>query len=209
MPTFNSDDLTKQEAYKLLTSAVIPRPIAWVSTLSDDGVPNLAPFSFFNVVSPTPPTLIFSVTQREGKFAYKDTYTNLMNRRECVVNIVTLELAEAMNLSATELPADIDEFAHSNVTAIPSLNVAPFRVAESPIQFECKLQQVVTLSNEHGTSQVMFCEIIVMHISDAVYMGNHKIDPALIHAIGRMAGGGYSTTEDRFELERPPSQLGQ
>jgi flavin reductase (DIM6/NTAB) family NADH-FMN oxidoreductase RutF len=207
MHTFICQDLNRKQAYKLLTASVVPRPIAWVSTLSEHGVRNLAPFSFFNAVAPSPPTVMFSVTQREGKFAQKDTYANIMATRECVINIVSYDQAEAMNLSAQELPADVDEFVHSGVTPLASQHVKPFRVAEAPVQMECTLQQVVTLSNEQGASQVVFCEVVAMHISDEVYMGDHKIDASKLRAVGRLAGNQYATTDDLFSLMRPPSQL--
>ncbi|RMF77957.1 MAG: flavin reductase family protein [Chloroflexi bacterium] len=204
---FAAGDLSKDESYKLLSSAIVPRPIAWVSTLSADGGRNLAPFSFFNGMAVMPPTIVFSVGYADGNRLEKDTYNNMMATRECVVNIVTEATAEAMNKTATELPAEIDEFAFAGVTPLASVVVSPPRVQESPIQFECKLHQSVRLENELGRSDLMICSVVYIHVDDAVYAGDYKIDPQKLHVVGRLGGPHYTTTRDLFQMTRLPSQV--
>ncbi len=202
MIRFDTATLSNKEAYKLLTSAVVPRPIAWVSTLSPTGGRNLAPFSYFNVMSAAPPTLMFSVGHTGSERGFKDTYDNLSESRECVVNIVDESVAEAMNNSATNYPPEVDEFDMAGLTALESIHIAPFRVAESPVHFECKLNQILTLENEYGRSDVMVCDILAIHVAESVYMGDHKIDPMKLKVIGRMAGSDYIRSHDLFQLVR-------
>ena len=202
MIPFDTATLSNREAYKLLTSAVVPRPIAWVSTLNPEGGRNLAPFSYFNVMSAVPPTLMFSVGHTGSERGFKDTYDNLSQTKECVVNIVDESVAEAMNDSATNYPPEVDEFEMARLTPLESVHVAPFRVAESPVHFECKLNQILTLENEYGRSDVMVCDILTIHVAESVYMGDHKIDPVKLKVIGRMAGSGYIRSHDLFEMKR-------
>jgi len=200
--SFDTATLTKKQAYKLMTGAIVPRPIAWVSTISDEGAHNLAPFSFFNGIAVMPPTLGFTVAYADDTRGYKDTYTNLMANGECVVNMVTESTAHAMNTTAKDFPYEVDEFVEAALTPLPSQVVKPPRVAESPIQFECKLDQVVTLKNDLGHSDLMLCRILMIHVADAVYMGDHKIDPAAYDVVGRMGGKEYVHTRDRFDMTR-------
>lgn len=202
MPTFLTDSLTKKQSYKLMTGAIVPRPIAWVSTVSESGTYNLAPFSFFNGVAVMPPTVGFTVAFDDDDRGFKDTYTNLIANGECVVNMVTEATAQAMNTSAKGFPPDVDEFVQAGVTPIASQVVKPPRVAESPIQFECTLDQVVTLAEKGARSDLMLCRIQVIHVDDAVYQGDYKIDQSVYEAVGRMGGADYIHTRDRFELTR-------
>lgn len=202
MPTFNSDELTKEQAYKLLNSAIVPRPIAWVSTVSADGVHNLAPFSWFNAVAVMPPTVAFSVGLDDLERGFKDTHVNLVASGECVVNIVTEAAAKAMNLTGESFDPGIDEFAEARATPVPSDLVQPMRVKESPVQFECKLNQMVTLQNEHGRNDLMICSVLRIHVHESVYMGDHKIDAARLQAVGRMGGAVYARTSDTFTMTR-------
>lgn len=202
MPSFNTSKLTKKESYKLMTGAIVPRPIAWVSTISAEGQHNLAPFSFFNGIAVMPPTLGFTVAFGDDDRGYKDTYRNLMANGECVVNIVTEKTAFAMNTTAKGFPSDIDEFTEAHLTPLASELVRPMRVAESPIHFECTLNQVVTLKNELGHSDLMLCNVVMIHIDESVYLGNHKIDQHALEAIGRMGGTHYIHTADLFDMTR-------
>jgi flavin reductase (DIM6/NTAB) family NADH-FMN oxidoreductase RutF len=190
-----------------MTGAIVPRPIAWVSTISETGRRNLAPFSFFNGVAVMPPTLMFSTADRDGRIPHKDTYANLLATRECVVNIVAESNADAMNLTSTELPSDVDEWELTGLTPVPSSRVKPPRIGESPVHFECTLNQVITLENELGCSHLMLCNILTIHVEDNLYLGDHKIDPEALKAVGRLGGPNYIYTNDLFQMTRPPSQI--
>ena len=207
MVHFAASDLTKTNAYILLTSAIVPRPIAWVSTLSTDGKRNLAPFSFFNGVAVMPPTLAFTVASGDDNRYHKDTYLNLSATGECVVNIVTMETVEEMIITATEFPAEVDEFERAGLEWIASHRVGPPRVKQSPVQFECTLNQVVRLENGLGRSDVMICNILEIHVDDAFYLGDYKIDSVAMNVVGRMGGPNYVTTTDVFQMFRPPSEV--
>ncbi len=200
-------DLPHREIYKLLTGCVVPRPIAWVSTLNTEGQPNLAPFSFFNAVCSNPPTLMFVCSVRGTDAGQKDTYNNVKATGEFVVNFVTESLAEQMNITATEFPADVNEFAAAGLTPAPSMLVKPPRVAESPIHFECQLNQIVTIGDEIGGGHIVIGTILHIHCDDSVYLSNNYIDIQAYQPVGRLAGGAYSRTRDVFNIRRPDSQL--
>jgi len=188
-----------QQLYKLLIGSIVPRPIAFVSTVSPEGVYNLAPFSFFNGICGDPPMICFATTFREPR---KDTYINVKATNEFVVNIVSEEIAEKMNLSAGEYPYGVDEFQVSGLTAVPSQLVRPPRVAESPVNMECKLAQIIELSTRPYGGSLILGEVVRFHIDDAV-IDNFRIDPDKLCAVGRMGGNAYTRTRDRFELIRP------
>lgn len=193
--------------YKLLSAVVVPRPIAWVSTLSSDGVPNLAPYSFFNAVCGKPPTVLFCPGYRDTPHP-KDTLTNVRETGEFVVNLVSVANADAMNVTATEVAPDVDEFGRANLTALPSRTVKPPRVGESPVQLECKLQQIVPVSEQPGGGYIVIGEVLHVHVDDAVYDAERGyIDFAAYDALGRLAGNTYTTTRERFNLIRPPSEI--
>lgn len=202
MPSFDTSTLSKKESYKLMTGAIVPRPIAWVSTINEAGQHNLAPFSFFNGVAVMPPTLAFTVAYADDDRGYKDTYQNLMANGECVVNIVTDDTAFAMNTTAIGFAPEVDEFAEANLTPLASELVHPMRVQESPIQFECTLNQVVTLKNDLGHSDLMLCNVIMIHVNDSVYLGDHRIDQEALQAVGRMGGTNYIHTRELFDMTR-------
>jgi flavin reductase (DIM6/NTAB) family NADH-FMN oxidoreductase RutF len=190
------------EVYKLMIGAIVPRPIAFVSTVSAEGVLNLAPFSFFMGVCPNPPTVAFAPVRREGAESRKDTLANVEATREFVINVVSEEMAEAMNLTSGEYPPDVDEFVVSGLTPITSDLVKPPRVGESKIAMECKLSQVVHINPAPGGGSLVLGEIVRFHIADAI-VSNFKIDPDQLRAIGRMGGPSYTRTRDRFDLIRP------
>ncbi len=188
--------------YRVLTGVVVPRPIAFVSTVSAAGVANLAPFSFFNAVSPDPPTIVFSSSRRAGT-KDKDTLTNVEQTGEFVVNVVVDEIAEAMNRTAAEFPAEVNEFEIAGLTEAPSVKVKAPRVAESPVNMECRLKQVVNLGadGEQGHGLVIG-EIVLLHIRDDLIDG-HRINHQLLKPTGRLAGSMYCHTADIFEMVRP------
>jgi flavin reductase (DIM6/NTAB) family NADH-FMN oxidoreductase RutF len=196
------------ELYGLLLNAVAPRPIAWVSTMSASGQLNLAPFSFFNAVCVDPPLLAFAPGLRRPKQGdavhgeAKDTLRNIRETREFVVNVVTYELAEAMNVTSGEYDASVNEFELAKVTPEPSQIVRPPRVTESPVSFECKLHQILDFSAVPTSGSLVIGEIVAIHIDDA-YMKDGKLDRNSLDMIGRMGGIQYSRTTQRFEMVRP------
>lgn len=207
MVEFNPIDVPQRDLYKLLIGAVVPRPIAWVSTISPDGVPNLAPFSFFNGVASNPPSLVFSVSYRETTHQPKDTLANLQASGDFVVNMVTEPLATAMNITAGEYPPEVDEFQRAGLTPIPSIQVSAPRVAESPVQFECRLNQIVPIGEGPGSARLVIGTIVYIHIADAIYREPYKIDITAYQPIGRLAGSSYTRVNDLFELQRPASEI--
>lgn len=200
---FNTTEITWQTSYKLLTGAIVPRPIGWISTIDEDGVPNLAPFSFFNVVSGNPPHVLFCVSLRASEDLDKDTLRNVRVNGEFVVNIVTEDLAWAMNETAATLEPSINEFQHAGLTETPSTKIRPPRVAEAPIHFECRVTEIVNVGQKVGGSAVVIGEVVHIHVNDDFLLGDDKIDPDKLRPIGRMAGTDYVRTADRFSLIRP------
>jgi flavin reductase (DIM6/NTAB) family NADH-FMN oxidoreductase RutF len=188
--------------YKLMVGAIIPRPIAFVSTLSADGVRNLAPFSFFTGISANPPVVCFSPMVRGSDGMKKDTLRNIEATGEFVINVVSEEFAEQMNLCSGEYPPEVDEFNVSGLTAIPSEVVKPPRVKESHIHMECRLLQIVHVSPKPLGGSIVLGEVLRFHVDDAI-VNNYAIDPDELHAIGRMGGPTYTRTTDRFNMERP------
>ena len=188
--------------YKLLIGSVVPRPIAFVSTISPEGALNLAPFSFFTVANSHPPVLVFTVGNRSRPDPRKDTLRNITTAREFVVNIVSEEFAEKMNLCAGDYPPDVDEFQVSGLTPIPSDLVKPPRVAEAHVNMECRLLYTISMSALVNGGNLVLGEVIRFHIDDAMFQ-NYRIDPDKLRAIGRMGGPSYTRTADRFDMIRP------
>jgi flavin reductase (DIM6/NTAB) family NADH-FMN oxidoreductase RutF len=193
-------ELDIKENYKLLISSVVPRPIAFVSTLSADGVPNLAPFSFFTAMTARPPTIGFVSSRRSGETVKKDTLHNIESGGEFVINIVTEYIAEQMHRTSADYAPEIDEFALSSLSPVPSLMVKPPRVSESPINLECKLYRMVEIGDgEPGSGTLIIGEIIIYHVDDRLLV-NGRIDPALLKPVGKLAGSEYSTLGLRFTM---------
>ena len=191
-----------QEVYRLLIGAVVPRPIAFVSSLSADGIPNLAPFSFFTVISANPPVVCFCPMIRPSNGSRKDTRHNIEQTREFVVNIVSEDFAEQMNLTSAEYPPEVDEFVASGLTPLPSDLVRPARVAESKVNMECKLLHILDISTKPLGGSLVIGEVVRFHVDESILDGTH-IDPDRLRAIGRMGGPTYARTTDRFDLVRP------
>ncbi|WP_435358398.1 flavin reductase family protein [Haloarchaeobius sp. DFWS5] len=183
--------------YRTLSGAVVPRPIAWVSTTSDAGVDNLAPYSFFTVAAIDPPLLVFAPV--DGPDGLKDTAQNVADTEELVVNIVTEATVEAMNETSASLAREESEFDHAGVTREGSTQVSPPRVAESPVAFECELYDL----QDVGSSSLILAEVVHVHIDDDVTTEG-KLDVKKLDAVGRLSGSLYTHTTDRFGLERPP-----
>ena len=198
--TIDPSKLEKRDAYFLSVSLLVPRPIAWVSTLSKDGVRNLAPFSWFNAISANPP-LVYFAPGRSPDGSKKDTLCNVEETGEFVVNIVTEELAEAMNETAIDFPRDVDEFDAAGLSAAPCEVVSPPRVAESPVSFECKRYDVVHIGPDGAGGAMVIGEIVRFHIDERV-LNDGRVDVDLLRPIGRMGGMDYTRTRDHFEILR-------
>lgn len=207
MLAFDPQQESVQNVYKLMTGLIVPRPIAFVSSLDDHAVRNLAPFSFFNGVSAAPPVVMFSAAVRREDPArelgpHKDTLLNVIATREFVINVVTEEIAEKMNLTAVQMPPYVDEFELAGLTALPSDLVKPPRVAESPVQMECRLRQIVEISEQVHGSTLVLGDVLRIHVREDL-VENYRIDAGKLDAIGRMGGLTYIRTRDRFDLKRP------
>lgn len=195
-------DPTKFENFgRVLTGVIVPRPIAFVSTVSSDGVVNLAPFSFFNAVSSSPPTVVIGIS-RNADWKEKDTLANIEATGEFVVNVVVDDIAEAMNATAAEFPADVDEFEIAGLTQAKSTLIKPPRVAETPVALECRLNQVVQIGSGNSESGLVIGDIALVHIRDDIING-HRIDQQKLRPTGRLAGSMYCHTLDVFEMVRP------
>jgi flavin reductase (DIM6/NTAB) family NADH-FMN oxidoreductase RutF len=190
----------------LLLGGVLPRPIALVSTISTDGIKNLAPFSFFNVFGANPPIIAFSASRRGRDGTFKDTYNNLVATRECVVQAVTYEMVEQINTASKEFPPSEDEFVLSGLTPIPSKLVAPHRVKESPFQMECKLHQMINLGDGNAAGNLAICEVVLFHIAQHI-LDDGQINPFKYDAVARLGGDYYTrvTAGSIFELAKPVS----
>jgi flavin reductase (DIM6/NTAB) family NADH-FMN oxidoreductase RutF len=188
--------------YKLMIGVIVPRPIAFVSSLSAEGIPNLAPFSFFTAVSANPPVICFSPMIRGAGGGHKDTLRNIEATGEFVVNIVSEDFASQMNVCSGDYPPEVDEFVVSGLTPLPSDLVRPARVAESRVNMECRLVQVVHVSAKPLGGSLVLGEVLRFHVADELF-SDFRIDPDKLRAIGRMGGPTYARTTDRFNLERP------
>lgn len=192
-----------------LQAAVGPRPIAFASTMDSNGNPNLSPFSFFNVFSSNPPILIFSPARRVRNNTIKHTLINCEATKEVVINIVTYEMVHQMSLSSTEYPDGVNEFVKAGFTMIDSEKINPFRVKESPVQFECKVNQIIKLGNEGGAGNLVICEVLKMYISETILNESNQIDQQKIDLVSRMGGNWYSrANQGLFEIPKPLSTLG-
>ena len=196
-----------KSVYKILIGSVVPRPIGWITSISPEGRPNLAPFSFFNVVCGNPPHVLFCPMIRGTDQEPKDTLHNVRSSGEFVVNIVTEGLAQAMNLTSTELPADVDEFEFSGLSTQASTAVRPPRVAESPVHFECKVATIIDIGDQPGSGSVVIGRVLHIHVREDVMIGTDKIDLEKLKPIGRLAGSDYCRVTDLFQMIRPPSQI--
>lgn len=194
---FELDAAESRDRYKLLTGLVVPRPIGWIGTRRDDGTNNLAPFSFFNVVSTNPPVVLFSAGSHLDR--RKDSATLAEERGEFTVNIVSEDVVHAMSVTSGSFTADDDEFAIANLTAEPGIRVDAPIVAESPANLECRVRQVIELGKR---TRLILGDVVVIHVGEDVLDGT-RVDNDVLRAVGRMAGATYINTRARFDIERP------
>lgn len=202
-------ELPIPDVHKLLLGGVAPRPIALVSTLSKDGINNLSPFSFFNCFGANPPTVAFSPARRGRDGSLKDTYTNLIETKECVIHSVTYSMVEQISLASTEYDSNIDEFLKSGLTPIDSEIVKPKRVKESPFQMECVLREMINLGDGRASGNLAICTVVKFHIAEDIFE-NGIIQPNKIDLVARMSGDFYCRAfgENVFEIEKPISKKG-
>jgi flavin reductase (DIM6/NTAB) family NADH-FMN oxidoreductase RutF len=215
LPTFaimlsiSPKDIKTAQLHGYLLGAVSPRPICFASTVDSDGNVNLSPYSFFNVFSANPPILIFSPARRVRDNTTKHTLENVLATKEVVINIVSYDMVQQMSLSSTEYAEGVNEFVKAGFTEAPSVKVKPPRVAEAPVQLECKVNEVVALGNEGGAGNLVICEVVQLHIDENILDADGKIDPAKIDAVARMGGNWYSRAKTgMFEVPKPLSTLG-
>ena len=209
MPSFDPKSLATSKLHGLLLSAVSPRPIAFASTVDINGNANLSPFSFFNVFSANPPILVFSPARRVKDNSIKDTLKNIMATKEVVINVVNFDMVHQVSLSSTEYPEGVNEFEKAGLTMLKSEVVKPYRVAESPVQFECKVKDVIELGNEGGAGNLIICEIVKFHIDDDVLNEDGSINQVKLDLVARAGGSYYSRAKKGFfEIPKPLSTLG-
>ena len=198
---FDIQDTESSALYKLLTGTVIPRPIAWVSTIDENGTNNLAPFSFFNVVSEDPPHIMFSTVRTGSK--NKDTLNNILANKQFVVNLVTEDVVEKMNTTSQTVASDVDEFELANVTPIDSVYIQPKRVQESAVHFECEMVHHYFIENhQNGGACIIIGKILTIHIDNSILMENHRINLETYKPIARLAGSNYSKLGEIFSIKR-------
>lgn len=198
---FNPAEIDQSAIYKLLSGAVIPRPIGWISSISEAGNVNLAPFSFFNAVGDDPPHVMFSTVRTNDR--NKDTLNNVLATKQFVVNMVTEDTVEQMNTTSQVVAHDVDEFELACLTPVPSTIVKPPRVKESPIQFECELVHHYALENhQFGGAVIMVGRIVMFHFDESVLLDNYKVNMETYRPVARLAGSNYSKLGEIFSIKR-------
>ena len=210
MYSLDPRELDPRARHGLLLGGVGPRPIAFASTIDTDGRPNLSPYSFFNIFSSNPPILIFSPSRRVRDNTTKHTLHNAQATREVVINVVNYDLVQQTSLSSSEYAEGVNEFVKAGLTPIAAEKVKPFRVKESPVQFECKVRDIIPLGEEGGAGNLVICEVVYMHVNEKVMDANGKIDQRKIDLVARMGGDWYTRAhgESLFEVEKPLSVPG-
>lgn len=210
MLTIHTEELSTQALQQYLQAAIAPRPICFASTVDIKGNVNLSPFSFFNLFSMNPPVCIFSPSRRVRDNTTKHTLDNLKEVPECVINIVNFDMVQQMSLASCEYPKDVNEFIKAGFTELPSELVKPPRVAESPIQLECTVQEIISLGEKAGAGNLVLAEIKRIHINEAVLDENKKINPAKLDLVARLGEDWYTrvTEQSLFKVEKPNTNLG-
>jgi len=209
MLSINPKEISTRKLHGYLLGAIAPRPIAFASTIDADGNPNLSPFSFFNVFGANPPILIFSPARRVKNNTTKHTLENALSTKEVVINVVNYDIVQQMSLSSSEYPEGVNEFEKAGFTMLASDEIKPFRVAESPVQFECKVKDVIFTGDEGGAGNLIVCEVVKIHISEAVLADDGSIDQYKIDLVARAGGSYYTRARDGFfEISKPISTLG-
>lgn len=209
MISIDPQDIPTAKLHGYLLGAVSPRPICFASTVDADGKVNLAPYSFFNVFSAKPPIMIFSPARRVRNNTTKHTLENVLETKEVVINIVSFDMVQQMSLSSSEYAQGVNEFVKAGFTEIPSEVVKAPRVKEAPVQFECKVKEVIALGEEGGAGNLIICEVVKLHLNEGILDADGRIDPIKIDTVARMGGNWYSRAkEGLFEVAKPISTLG-
>ena len=209
MTSFDPKNCNVSQLQALLSSAVAPRPIALASTIDSEGNPNLSPFSFYNIFSANPPILIFSPARRVRDNTTKHTLHNVAAVKEVVINVVSYDIIQQMSLSSTEYAKGINEFDKAGFTMLKSDKIRPFRVAESPIQMECRVNEIKPLGMDKGAGNLVICEVLKMHVSEAVMTDNNTIDQEKLDLVARGGGSYYIRAREGFlEIPKPLRILG-
>lgn len=210
MLTLDPNTLSIPKLHQYLLGAIGPRPIAFASTIDANGIPNLAPFSFFNVFSANPPIMIFSPARSGRSNTVKDTYNNVKAIPEVVINVVNYDIVHQMSLASSPYNPQIDEFVKAGFTPLSSECIRPFRVKESPVQFECKVNKVLELGTEGGAGNLIICEVVRIHIDENVLGPDGMIDQQKIDLVSRMGGNWYCRADhsSMFEIQKPITTCG-
>ncbi len=209
MHTIDPKQTPTQKLYGLMVSSIGPRPIAFASTINSDGKANLAPFSFFNMMSPNPPILVFSPVLRIKDASSKHTLQNVQENKEVVINLVNYEMVQQMSLASSNYADGVNEFTKAGFTMLASETVKPARVKESPVQFECKVKDIIKLGEEGGAGNLVVCEVLKMHIAESILDDNQKIDQHKLDQVARMGGNWYTRANaGMFEVPKPTSTIG-
>ncbi|MCX6296604.1 MAG: flavin reductase family protein [Bacteroidetes bacterium] len=210
MLTIDPKEVSTSVLHSYLLGAVAPRPIAFASTIDKEGRPNLAPFSFFNIFSANPPIAIFSPARSGRTGSTKNTYENIKEVPEVVINVVNYDMVQQMSLASTEYPKGTNEFIKAGFTQVESKMIKPYRVKESPAQLECIVKQVIELGDKGGAGNLIICEVVLMHINENILDDNKQIDPKKIDLVARMGGNWYSRSngDALFEVAKPLQNLG-
>ena len=191
MLSFDPKDIPTKDLHQYLLGSVAPRPIAFASTIDEEGIPNIAPYSFFNAFSSNPPILVFSSNRRVADNTTKDTLHNIEKTKEVVINVVNYEIVRQMAVTSISFPSDVSEFKKAGLTPIPSEVVKPFRVKESPVQMECTGREIIALGDQGGAGHLILCDVVRMHVSKSIIDDNNRIDPHKIDLMGRMGRAYY------------------
>ncbi len=209
MKKYDPEVLDTRGFYSLMTEAVAPRPIAFASTVDENGAVNLSPFSFFNVFSSKPPILVFSPVRRGRDGTAKDTLNNVSKTKEVVINIVNHQLVEQMSLASAEYSSDVNEFVKSGLTPIESEKVKPPRVKEAPVQFECKVNEIISFGENGGAGNLVVCQVVLAHVNEELLDNEGHIDPQKIDLVARMGQDYYCRAYGAavFEVEKPIGKI--
>ena len=202
--------LETKELYQYLTSSITPRPIALVSTVNEKGVSNLSPYSFFNVFSIRPPVLIFSPVNRTKDNTKKDTLINITKNKECVIGLVTEDIAQQVSLASSNFPSQEDEFMKAGLSKKKAISVNPSLIKDSPINFECKVTNIIALGNEGGSGNLVICEVLKIHIDEKLLDSENNIDPLKLKIVSRLGGDWYGKTnaDSLYKMSKPISKIG-
>lgn len=207
--TIDIKSVDKSDLYQYLSAAVTPRPIAFVSSIDSNGNKNLSPFSFFNVFSVNPPILVFSPVRRVRDNSSKHTLDNIVQIKECVISLVTEKIVQQVSLSSCDFDVETNEFIKAGFSEVKSDLVAPPRIKQSPINFECKVNDIICLGKQGGAGSLVICEILKMHINENI-LSDNKIDPFKLNIVSRLGANWYgkTTKESLYEIAKPISRIG-